>query len=407
MANTIKKSNALKLINIIKNSGQITKPEISALSGFTSVTVHNFVNELVEKNIILEEGSADSNGGRRAVLYRFNSKLYNIIGIIVGVKRIIVSLFDLDLNILDSISNRCKLDLLTVDEGIRLILDMVNSLIKKSGIDKEKIIGIGVSTPGPVNYSKGLIYNLPNLPKWRNIPIKEIIESEMKLPVYVDRDNNAVLLSLKWKNMLKSTDNVVYLCTAEGIGTGILMNGEVFRGNHAVAGEFGHITVDMDGPRCNCGNSGCIELYASDMAIINTLCAELESKKQGILYDLCSGDSGRINIPLAVEAAKKGDNFVKEVFQKAGKYLGVCISNVLKVCAPTEVILESTWLGEFSDIYYSILDFVYETSNFFERNDVTITLNTFKDSFIVGSATIVLDNLFKTCEGNKLLSQIG
>jgi len=407
MANTTKKLNMLKLINIIKNNGQITKPEITSLSGLTSVTVHNFVNEMVEKNIILEEGNADSNGGRRAALYRFNSNLYNIIGINIAVKKVIVSLFDLDLNILDTIDKKCKLDLLTVDEGIRFILDMVDTLIKKSGVNRDKIIGIGMSVPGPVNYEKGLIYELPNLPKWRNIPIKDIFEQETKLPVYVDKDNNGALLGLKWKNILKHTDNIVYLCTIEGIGTGILLNGEIFRGNRCAAGEVGHITVEMNGPKCNCGNFGCIELFASDLSIINNLNSQLESKKEGVLYELCNGDVSKINMPLAIEAAKKGDNVVKEVFKEAGRYLSVCINNILKIYAPMEIIIESTWLNEFKEIYYSILDYVYETSNFFERNDVRISLNTFKDSYIVGSATVVLDNLFKAYEGNKLLSQIG
>jgi predicted NBD/HSP70 family sugar kinase len=405
--NTIlKKNNMLQLINIIRNCGAITKPEIAKLSKFTSVTVHNFVNELIEKNIILEEGIADSNGGRRAIIYRFNSKIFYIIGINIAVKKVVVSVFDLDLNIINSVSQKCELADSTVDEGIRFILDLVSLLIDKTGISKEKIIGIGVSVPGPVNYSKGLIYNLPNLPKWRNVPLKDIIESEIKLPVFIDKDNNASLLSLKWKNVLKNNDNVVFLCTSEGIGTGILINGEIFRGNHNAAGEVGHITVEIDGPKCNCGNNGCIELYASDLAIINSLIKGLQSKKEGILYELCQGDSSKISMSLAIEAVQKNDPFVKEVFTRAGKYMGICISNILKVYAPTEVIIESTWLNEFSEIFYSILDYVYETGNFFERNDVRITLNTVENSFMTGSATIVLDHLLKTPEDNKLLSQI-
>lgn len=406
MANLIKKVNILKLLNIIKNSSQITKPELAALSGLTSVTVHNFVNELIEKNIVLEEGSADSSGGRRAVLYRFNSKLFCIIGINIAVRKVTVSIFDLDLNILDSASKNCKLELLTVDEGIRLILDIVYSLLDKSGIELKKIAGIGVAVPGTVNYEKGLIYELPNLTKWKNVPIKDIIENEIKLPVNVDKDNNCALLALKWKKAIRNSENVVYLSTIEGIGTGVLLGGEIFRGNRGAAGEVGHITVKIDGPRCNCGNYGCVELFASDLSIINSLCVQLKEQKEGIFYNLCGGDFNKVSIPLAVEAAKRGDQLVREVFFNAGRYLSVCVSNVLKVYAPMEIIIESTWLGEFNEIYYSILDFAYETSKFFERNDVRITLNNLEDTTILGSATIVLDNLFNSYEENKLLSLV-
>lgn len=406
MTNTyaIKRSNMLNIMRIIKNSGQITKPEITAASGLTSVTVHNFVNELIEKKIVFEEGNANSNGGRRAVLYRFNSNLYNIIGVNFAVKKVTVSLFDLDLNILDSMSKKCKLELLTVDEGIRFIVEMVRSLVDKSGINNEKIIGIGVLVPGPVDYGQGLIYELPNLPKWRNIPIKDILENSLGIPVYVDKDNNGALLGLKWKNVFKNTDNVVYFSAIEGIGTGILLNSEIFRGNRCAAGEIGHISVDMKGPRCNCGNYGCVELYASDMAILNALSSDLEKNKQGILYELCNGDLNKISIPLVIEAGKKGDRLVNEVLQNAGKYLGACINNILKIYAPTDIVIDSTWLGEYEDIYFSMIDFIYETSNFFERNQVRINLNTLENIVIIGSATIVLDNLFKTCEGNRLLS---
>lgn len=406
MANSIKKANMLKLVNIIKNSGLITKPELATLSGLTSVTVHNFVNELMEKEIVLEEGNADSIGGRRAVLYRINSKLFNIIGIHFAVTKITISIFDLDLNILYSYSKNCKLDLLTVDEGIRLILDMVYSILNEVDIKIEKIIGIGVLVPGPVNYEKGLIYELPNLPKWRDIPIADIIGNDLRLPVYVDKDNNGALLDLKWRKVLRNAENVVYLSTIEGVGTGILLNGEIYRGNRCAAGEVGHITVEMNGPKCNCGNYGCLELYASDLAIINSLIMELKKRKEGILYNMCCSDLNSINIALAVEAAKKGDQLVKEVFHEAGRFLSVCIGNILKMYAPMEVIIESTWLGEFKEVYYSILDYVYETSNFFERNDVRIALNTLENSVIFGTATIVLDRLFKTYENNKLLSQI-
>lgn len=405
--NTIlKKNNMLKLLNIIHKYGAMTKPEIAKAAKLTSVTVHNFVNELIEKKIILEEGIADSIGGRRAVLYRFNSKLFYIIGINIGVKRVLVNVFDLDLNVIDSLNKKYELADATVDEGIRFILDLVALLLNRAGLTKEQIIGIGVSAPGPVNYSKGLIFNFPNLPKWRNVPLKDIIESETKLPVFVDKDNNASLLSLKWKNLLKSTDNVVYLSTIEGIGTGILLNGEIYRGNHNAAGEVGHITVEVDGPKCNCGNYGCIELFASDLAIINTLIKELPNRKNSILYELSQGDPSKISIPLAIEAAQKNDSLVLDVFRRAGKYMGICISNILKVYAPMEVIIESTWLKEFREIFYSILDYVYETSNFFERNDVRITLNTFENSFMLGPATVVLDNIFETYEGNRLLGQI-
>lgn len=405
MANSslLKKNNMLDIIKVIKNNSPITKPDVAKKANLTNSTVNSFINELIEKNIVSEEGIADSNGGRRASLYRFNSKIYYVMGLHIGVKSMVISIFDLDLNIIEKIENRYELDEVGVEEGIRFILDLFPKILNIARISRDKVIGLGISVPGPVNFEKGLIYELTNAPKWRNVPLKDIMEKELGITTIIDKDNNCNVLSLKWMDNNREKKNVVYLSTFEGIGTGILIDGKVYRGNHCVAGEIGHISVDINGERCNCGNSGCIELLASNLAIIGKVRKKISRGEKTLISELSGGSIDNIDMDIIIHAAKSQDPLAKEVLWEASRYIGICICNVIKTYDPDEIILHCTWLKEFNDIFYSVMNSAYESTELIRRDDVMITMNTVKDLHIIGAATLVIEYQFKSHENCALL----
>jgi len=400
----LKKSNMLEIIKTVKNSGPITKPDIAKQTGLASATVHNLVNELLNKNIVIEEGNADSSGGRKALLYRFNSRIYYIVGVDIGVKSITAIIFDLDLNVIEKIQKKYELADYGVEEGISFTVGLLKELLKKVKDNKEKVVGIGISVPGPVDFQKGIVLKLTNVIKWKNIPLKEIIENEMGIPTIIDNDSNSSVLSLKWIEAARGMKNVVYLSTTEGIGTGLLINGSVYRGDHHIAGEIGHLSVDLEGDKCNCGNTGCIELMSSDLGIIGLARKVLRDENDSMIKELCGNKLDNLNMEIIVQAAKKRDAAARELLLCAAKYIGICISNIIRIYDPNEIIIDSTWLKDFNDIFNSIKDYVYESMEFINRDDVKINLNPIKDIFVVGAATLVLEHQFKSYENNKLLS---
>lgn len=399
----IKKRNMLDVILAIKYHGPVSNADIVKFTGLTSVTATNFTKELVHKGLVTEEGPADSNGGRRALLYRFNPERNYIVSVTVSICRLVVGVLDLDLNVVTKRESPYDFNRNTVEQGIQFMIDEVTKAVAE--FDPSVIAGIGISVPGPVGFERGLIYELTNIPKWRNIALKEVLEKSFQFPVLVDKDANCNAAFFKWIDAGISQKNLVCLSTAEGMGSGVILNGIVLRGSHGVAGEVGHISIHMDGERCNCGNYGCIEQYASIIGIVNSMEKQLRAGAASRLTDYCEGQWDRLTFDMITDAAKQGDPLSINLLRKAADYLCVCIDNVIKAYDPDQIILDIDWLTDFDDLFYYMINRVFERTNFVGRDDVSIRMNTEKQLFIKGAATLVLESLFDPENDNNRLLQ--
>lgn len=395
----MKKGNILEISKLCRIKGSITKKELAEECGLTIVTVNNLVNELMEAGLVIEEGIATSNGGRKAAIFRFNNNKFKILGTTIRADKIIVSVFNLNLDLLDSRIHKYLENEYSVSDYLRVIKGLISEIVEENQLKKEEIIGMGVGLPGIVDYENGVVYQLPNIHCFENIPFRDMLERETGYQSYIDNDNNCDLLTLKWKNVFVEQNKgvAVYLNTNEGIGSGILFNGEIYRGFKGVVGEFGHIMVNSEGERCECGCNGCLELYASNRAIRKKIQKALSEGKCRILRELCE-ERGSLDFDVMIESVKKGDGEAAAIFKNAARFLGVGIITVLKTYAPTEIIIENNWLKELEDIYSYMLEYVYENVGFFQRYDLRITLNHIPDMDSISPATLVLDALFNDAE---------
>ena len=164
------------------------------------------------------------------------------------------------------------------------------------------------------------------LPGWNNVRLKEIMENEFGMRVYIEHDPNCMALTEKWLGFAKDMKNLLFVRLSMGIGMSIIVNGEIYRGADGSAGEFGHITMDPNGPRCTCGNYGCLEVYASGRGILQQVNEGIKLGRTSAASGL-KGNAGELDIGLAAMAARQGDEFVKGLFDDAGTYLGIGISN--------------------------------------------------------------------------------
>lgn len=404
--NSTKKDNYLLILKAFRNKSTLTKPNLADLTGLSNVTVNNAINDLIKTSIVIDQGIAESSGGRKAALFSLNGGLFKIVGVVLSLDKIIVSLFDLNINILASTTLDIDVDSLLIEESVNHISDMVHRLLTEEDINKEQLLGVGVSVPGTVECNKSVVNNVPRLKKWKNIPLKDMLEDKLSVQVYVENDVNGGLLALKWKDMISEDKSCVYLSLKGGVGARILLDGKIFRGNEGISGEIGHISVEQNGPHCKCGNRGCLELYISDGAILKNAVEMAQEKKGGILYEICESNPETIDFNTIIEAGKEGDEAVVGIFQEASRYMTLCIDMILKIIAPMELIIESEWLSHFDNYYYSILNTTYKNSSFFSRSDVRISLNTTKNIFLLGSATIVLDEIMTKADDNALLDMI-
>ncbi len=371
----IKRRNMLEVLQCFKLYGKLTKQELAGYTALTSGTINTFVNELLAIELVQELGQALSTGGRKATIYQLNSGRLYTIGVSLSIEKISIGLFDLTFGIVDYFSEKTAFGSHSVENIIDYIAKKIEIIIASNDIKREYIAGVGVSVPGPVDFGRGVILELPHIKGWRNIPIKTILSEKTNLPVMVDNDNNANVLYLKSN---RENNNIVYLSTVEGIGVGITIEGKVYRGSRYFAGEIGHVSINPDGEQCSCGNYGCIELYASNLGIARS--APLPQDKDG-----------DTDISAVIKDAKGQKANSLQLLERATDYIALCIDNIIKSYDPELIVVDSTWLGLFPELTNRLLTKVFESSNFITRDNVKIEFLTEKKVFAKGAATLILN----------------
>jgi glucokinase len=222
---------------------------------------------------------------------------------------------------------------------IQRIVQLIRELTQADGVAFEEIKGIGIGVPGTPDIETGVIQLLPNLPgKWLNVPLQAIIEEQVQLPVALINDVRAITLGEWTFGAGRGAETVVCLAIGTGIGGGVVVNGQFHLGIGGTAGEFGHHVVEVDGLPCGCGGRGCLELYASGPAIAAMGVKEVMHGHTTRIGELVNHDLNQINVGTIVQAAQEGDQIAREILQRAGRYLGIAVGNILGVISPQKVI---------------------------------------------------------------------
>lgn len=216
------------------------------------------------------------------------------------------------------------------------IVKSIYKVLVKGNVKLKEVSSIGIGSPGPLSIKKGIIYESANLPL-KNMPIIDIIENETGVTSYLQNDANTAALGEKVFGAGKRVNNLLYMTISTGVGGGIIINGDIYYGSTGNAGEIGHMTVDPTGPKCGCGNYGCLESFSSGTAIKNMARAAVENDQPTLLKDLA--ENNELSAELVAEAAAKGDQKALDIFAKAGYYLGIGIANLVNIFNPEMIIL--------------------------------------------------------------------
>jgi glucokinase len=222
---------------------------------------------------------------------------------------------------------------------IQRIIELVRELTRADGLPSDSIKGVGIGVPGTPDIDAGIIQFLPNLPgKWLNVPLQAIVEEQVHLPVALINDVRAITLG-EWSfGAGRGADTVACLAIGTGIGGGVVVNGQFHLGIGGTAGEFGHQVVEVDGLPCGCGGRGCLELYASGPAIAAMGVKEVMHGHTTRIGELVNHDLNRIHVGTIVQAAEEGDQIATAILERAGRYLGIAVGNILGVISPEKVI---------------------------------------------------------------------
>jgi len=202
-----------------------------------------------------------------------------------------------------------------------------------------RVAGIGVGAPGPLNPWQGVVLGAPNLPGWNAVPLRDMMQNGLGVPVYLGNDANLAALGELYFGAGQGLRNIVYITVSTGVGGGVISDGHLLLGANGLAGEIGHMTIEANGPRCACGNLGCLEALASGTAIAREARARLATGTQTAMRDLAHGDPERVTAVLVEQAARQGDAVAAAILHTAATYLGIGVVNVLHLFDPEMVII--------------------------------------------------------------------
>lgn len=219
------------------------------------------------------------------------------------------------------------------------ITRLIGSLAERHGINTDKIRYVGVGCGGPLDSETGVVYSPPNLPEWDAFPLKEKLQTHFGFPAYVDNDANAAALGEYRFGAARGYRNIFYITVSTGIGSGLILDGKIYRGTDYSAGEFGHIVMARNGPKCNCGGRGCLEALASGTAIAKHANRAVRRSPDSLLARLLANKRGPLTAKDVADAARKGDPLAQQIFQDAAAYLGLGITSAIHLLNPDIVVL--------------------------------------------------------------------
>lgn len=327
--------NRAKIIETIRTAGLISRVDLAGDSGLSKASVTGITADLIKDGLILEKQAGEYDGGRRPMLLGLNPDGAYVVGINLSVAEISVVIVNLAADILASYSYPLQPIQYSVDEIVDCMVAAVQTCMWDNNFAKDRISGVGIGVPGPVNANTGIIRFLPNY-GWENVNLRDLVQKKLDLPCYIDNSSNTLAAAERWFGVGKGVDNFLVVTIINGVGLGVVINGHLYRGADGIAGEFGHMTMRLEGPACRCGKKGCVESYAG---MISLLRDAREAAAEGSWQP---PEPGNVDFDAVLSGLKDGNSALEEIFSRAGEVLGLGVSHLVALFNPSKIIITGT-----------------------------------------------------------------
>jgi predicted NBD/HSP70 family sugar kinase len=337
------------VLDAVRTREGVSRVEIARLTGLTPQTVGNLVRRLLNDGLVVEAGQNRSTGGKPRTLLRLRPEARYAVGIHVDPQQTVYLLVDLAGSVVARSQDRRATDA-DADASVRRLAAGARQIVETSEVDSARVIGIGVAVPGPIDAAKGLVIAPPNLREWRDVPLGAALQSETGYPVLVDNDATAVAIGERWAGDAGGARNFACVYVGTGVGAGIFVDGQVYRGHTSNAGELGHISVDPAGPACHCGNSGCLELYCTPRAMTQHIRAA-RRRGQRSSVRLPTSPDALAALPVIVAAAESGDALALEAVERSSTHLAAAAVTLINLLDLELVLLCGPGLEGVGDRY--------------------------------------------------------
>ncbi|WP_223267551.1 ROK family transcriptional regulator [Streptosporangium nondiastaticum] len=318
---SLHRANLERVVRAVRTAGSLTQAEIARTTGLSAATVSNIVRELKEGGTV--EVTPTSSGGRRARSVSLSGDAGVVVGVDFGHTHLRVAVGNLAQRVLAEDAEPLDVDA-SAAQGLDRAEQLVRRLIDDAGIDPGKIIGVGLGVPGPIDVETGTLGSTAILPGWAGTNPRDELAARLSVPVHVDNDANlGALGELVWGAGRGAAD-LAYIKVASGVGAGLVINGQIYRGPGGTAGEIGHITLDESGPVCRCGNRGCLETFTA---------------ARYVLPLLHSAHGSDLTVARMVQLAREGDPGCRRVISDVGRHIGSGVANLCNLLNPRRVVL--------------------------------------------------------------------
>lgn len=311
--------------------------EIARHMDLSRAAVTAIVNDLLGTGVIREAESRSVHSGRPPIVLEVNPDRGYVIGIDFGATHLSLLLADVSARILEEIE-MTTIDIQDGPEACLGIADArVQELLNKAGISMQDILAIGVGVPGPIVSEAGMVVAPPIMPGWDRFPIRDTLEKKWQVPISVNNDAEMGVLGEWASGAGRGERNLVYIKVGTGIGAGLLIDGQIYRGLTGSAGEIGHLTIDENGPLCACGNHGCLEAIAGGRAIAQQAQQAVDKGARTQLSSI--QPTSQISARDVAAAARRGDLVSQQILARAGAHIGIAIAGLVNMFNPGMIII--------------------------------------------------------------------
>lgn len=382
--------NRFKILHTIRAHKLISRVDITKATGLSQATVTGITASLIDEGLLLEKRPGESEGGRPPILIALNPDGAYAVGVYLSMSQINVLIIDLEATILASYAMPLKKRNYAPEAIADKIVQAVQECMWQANFSRNQISGIGVGLPGLVDSHTGLIRFLPNY-QWEKVNLRDIVQKKIDHPTYIENSANSLALAEQWFGEGRGIDNFIVVTLEYGVGMGIIINGQLYRGHQGTAGELGHTTVDPDGPLCRCGKKGCIEAFVGNNAILRE--AEAAAQKD----EWKPNNPADVTIEAVILAAREGAPCLRNIFAQAGRVLAIGLSNLIRIFNPTKIIISGKGVNAgdllFDSMYKTIPQYISSRTN----GDTEIVIKSWNQhAYARGSGTVVLQEIFKS-----------
>jgi len=322
------------ILDLIRTTELISRTDLARATGLSQASITGITADFIREGLIEEKQSGAYEGGRRPTLLAIRPDGVHVIGINIAVHEIRLVIVNFRAELQASHTTMLENDYYSPEEIVSIIAQAIQACIWDANFSKDQISGVGVGIPGPVDSGTGVIRFLPNY-GWEDVPFREMLQEKINHPVFIDNSSNNLAIGEYWYGNGRGIDNFLVITLENGVGAGMMLNGQLVRGHLGIASEFGHICAVKGGPLCRCGRQGCIESFVGNNAIIRDA-RNIARKNKWSSTDI---DPDSIGFTEIVEELEKGNTELDKIYNTAGSILGTGISNMIIMLNPEIVII--------------------------------------------------------------------